>query len=112
MIADSLLDKLADEAEAEEDGIVLVNSSEEEVATMSDTSDTVSWDKSEVGRLVLDDDITYDIEADEEVAGWRAINSSSDHIFGEDFENAESYTNAGKFVLEADDTYFDIAEQV
>ena len=108
MIADSLLNQLADKADTEEVGIVLVNSTGTVVATMADTSDSVSWDKTNTGRLALASDMTYDIEAGEEVAGWRAIDSSSNHIFGADFANAENYTNAGKFVLEATDTYFDI----
>ena len=112
MISDSLLNTLADTAETEESGIVLVNSTSTVVATMADTSDSVSWDKTNVGRLALGADVTYSIEAGEEVAGWRAIDGSSNPIFGEDFANAESYTNAGQFVLEATDTYFDIAEQV
>jgi len=110
MIADSILNGMIDYAKTEESGIVLVNSSGTTVASMSDTTDSVSWDTTTVGKITLDADIEYDITAGDEVAGWRAIDSSTNKIFGEDFASAESYTNDGIFILESTDTYFTVAE--
>ena len=112
MISDGCLNAMRDAAQSREDGIVLVNSSGAKVATMADTSDSVTWDTATVGKLILNGDMTYSIEAGEEVAGWRAVLTDGSLDFGADFTNAEGYTNAGQFVLEATDTYLDIAEQV
>lgn len=112
MISDECLNAMRDQAQSREDGIVLVNSSNTKVATMTDTSDSVSWDTSSVGQLILSSDMTYSIEAGEEVAGWRAVVSDGSLDFGADFSNAETYTNSGEFVLEATDTYLDVSESV
>ena len=112
MISDACLNAMRDTAETREDGIVLVNSTGVKVATMTDTPDTVTWDTTIVGKLELAADITYSIEAGEEVAGWRAVDSGDVLDFGEDFVSAENYSNAGEFVLEAINTYLDVSENV
>jgi hypothetical protein len=108
-VSDMLLNDLADEAEMQEEGIVLVDSDRTTiVADMTATSDTVSWDKNEVGKLDLSADITYSITAGSTIAGWRAIDSGGNLIFGADFDTAETYSNDGEFLLEAIGTYFQI----
>ena len=110
MISDACLNAMRDAAKTREDGIVLVNGTGTKVATMADTTDSVTWDTTTVGKLELAADITYSIEAGEEVIGWRAVDSGDVLDFGEDFTAAESYTNAGEFVLESVNTYLDVSE--
>lgn len=105
-ISNTLLNSLANYCKNQSAGIVLVNSSNSVVADMSDTTDTMSWDETQTGKLQLVNDMVYNISAGSEVDGWRAINSSDDMIFGGNLPDPVSFDTAGEFTLAAQGTYF------
>lgn len=64
----------------------------------------VTWTEapaSGVGTIRPNADLTFDIPAGAEVAGWRGFSADSGgtNYGGADFTEAESYTNAGEFKL-------------
>ena len=88
-----------------------VASAIDEVYLVDEEGNTVSGPKSATfvkngSRAELESDVTFDIEAENTVAGWRAKNSDTD-FGGYDFESSQFYEYDGKAVLTAEYVYFE-----
>lgn len=105
-ISNELLNNLANYCKNNTVGIVLVNSSNTVVADMTNTTDTVSWDTTQIGKLQLLNDVNYDVSAGSTVAGWRAVNSSDLMLYGGNLPSPVSFDSSGQFNLSAQGTYF------
>ena len=111
-ISNTLLNNLSNYCKNQTVGIVLVNAFEGVVADMTDTSDSVSWDETQVGKLQLAGDMVYSVSSGATVSGWRAVNSSDAKLFGGNLSTPITFDSPGDFTLTSQGTYFIIVPSV
>lgn len=125
MIDTATLNGARDSINGDFEGVVLVNSTGTEVSDVIPTSSTTdftatyTWNTTTDGRIQLDQDVPFSIDAGVEVAGWRGKSGTTDtggnwtwdtgFIIGEDFNTSVTFSSAGEFTLEGTPTYIEIS---
>lgn len=126
MLSTSTLNGARDSIYNDFKGVVLVNSSGNEVSDVVPThsvtgfTPTYTWDISTDGRIQLAQDTPFPVTEGTEVAGWRAKNGTYDDgtgtwtwdtgfIIGEDFNTPANFSYDGEFTLESTPTYIQIS---